>query len=104
MTPRDSSVLQKTPSSFFTLRTKAFVFQSAICPHMPAVLYVTQSRFCAQQSSCIPHLTHPVLLTDRPAVPLVELMYLVFSRMPGELQQATQVFVAVLVLRILSAN
>ena len=30
-------------------------------------------------------------------VPLVEFMYLVFTRMPGELPQATRVFVAVLV-------
>ena len=35
-------------------------------------------------------------------VPLVELMYLVFTRMPGESYQVTQVFVVVLVLRISS--
>ena len=38
-------------------------------------------------------------------VPVVEFMYLVFTRMPGEsYHRATQVFVVVLVLRILSAD
>ena len=36
-------------------------------------------------------------------VPLVEFLYLVFTRMPGD-RRATQVFVVVLVLRISSAN
>ena len=35
-------------------------------------------------------------------VPLVWFMYLVFTRMSGELPQETEVFVVVLVLRILS--
>ena len=36
--------------------------------------------------------------------PLVEFMYLVFTRMPGELPWATRVFVIVFVLCISSAN
>ena len=37
-------------------------------------------------------------------IPLVELIYLVFTRMPGELPPATQVSVAVLVCRLSSAD
>ena len=37
-------------------------------------------------------------------VPLVEFIYLVRTHMPGELLLATQVFVVVLVLHILSAD
>ena len=41
---------------------------------------------------------------DPEDVQVVEFMYLVFTRMPGELPWATQDFVVVFVLRISSAN